>query len=474
MERVVFTGRPLSGPYENADREATLDSPRVVSSDGGVGDEDRMAFRGLLAFTLVLFFRPQDSLPFLEPLHFADVTATFAMLTLIAGRVVRRAAVSRLTPELVLVLALGGLMLATAPFSVWPGGALGVFTTLYLKVIVVFALIVNTVTTRARLIGLVTVIMLGTAYVAVGAVGDYFRGVNLIEGARVGGGLGGLFGNPNDMALNMVTFLPFVIAIALMQGRRLLRAVAIGAVPVIAAAIVFSQSRGGVLGLLAMLLVLLYRLQSIRPNMAVLVLVVSVAVVPLLPASYTERMSSIFNAEQDPTGSREARRLLMREGYRAFLDNPVFGIGAGQFVNYLPDKREVPWIETHNAVLQVASELGMLGLVVFVLLVFRGFAAAFRGMGALSPARPPPLSDSGPDRELALFGAALVASLTGWLAAAMFASVAYYWTFYLVLGLAVAFADISAREANNVVEPDREGFRTAGGAMLALEDGISR
>jgi O-antigen ligase len=474
MERVVFTGRLLPGPDENADPEATLDSPRAVSSDGGAGDEDRMAFRGLLAFTLVLFFRPQDSLPFLEPLHFADVTATFAMSTLIAGRVVRRAAVSRLTPELVLVLALGGLMLATAPFSVWPGGAVAVFTTLYLKVIVVFALIVNTVTTRARLIGLVTVIMLGTAYVAVGAVGDYFRGVNLIEGARVGGGLGGLFGNPNDMALNMVTFLPFVIAIALMQGRRLLRAVAIGAMPVIVAAIVFSQSRGGVLGLLAMLVMLLYRLQSIRPDMAVLVLAVSFAAVPLLPASYTERMSSIFNAEQDPTGSREARRRLMREGYQAFLDNPVFGIGAGQFVNYLPDQRDVPWRETHNAALQVASELGMVGLVVFVLLVFRGFAVASRGMGALSRARPPPPSVSGPDRELALFGAAMVASLTGWLAAAMFASVAYYWTFYLVLGLSAAFADISAREVDNVVKSDRERFPTACGVMLALEDGVSR
>ena len=33
--------------------------------------------------------------------------------------------------------------------------------------------------------------------------------------------------------------------------------------------------------------------------------------------------------------------------------------------------------------------------------------------------------------------AALLASLTGWLIAGMFASVAYYWTLYLVLSLAI-------------------------------------
>ena len=36
---------------------------------------------------------------------------------------------------------------------------------------------------------------------------DYVRGVNLVEGDRVRGAVGGMFENPNDLALNLVTFL---------------------------------------------------------------------------------------------------------------------------------------------------------------------------------------------------------------------------------------------------------------------------
>ena len=48
----------------------------------------------------------------------------------------------------------------------------------------------------------------------------------------------------------------------------------------------------------------------------------------------------------------------------AFKHNPLFGIGAGQFVNYNPDGRQEAWRETHNTFLQVAAELGLVGLFV--------------------------------------------------------------------------------------------------------------
>ena len=146
----------------------------------------------------------------------------------------------------------------------------------------------------------------------------------------------------------------------------------------------------------------------------------------------------------------------MREGYEAFLDNPVVGLGAGQFSNYQPESREEPWRETHNAVLQVASELGVFGLLLFVALVGSGFTAVLRAVAALRRTLRPPPNGSSARHELELFGAALVAGLTGWAAAAMFASVAYHWTLYLVLGLAVTFRDIAVRDANGVLDATHE------------------
>jgi hypothetical protein len=45
-----------------------------------------------------------------------------------------------------------------------------------------------------------------------------------------------------------------------------------------------------------------------------------------------------------------------------------------------------------------------------------------------------------------MYAAGFTASLAGWFVAALFASVAYYWTLYLVLGLALALRDIVQAE----------------------------
>ena len=396
---------------------------------------------------LVLFFRPQDTFPVLEPLHLGYVTAAFALSTLVMGRLARGAAVSCITPELLAVLALGGVMLATAPFSIWPGGAVGVFTDLYWKVILVFALMVNTVTTRARFRRLVTVVVLGTSYIAVRAVTDYARGVNLVEDGRVSGAVGGLFGNPNDMALNMVTFLPLAVALAIVGGRPLVRALALVGVPAIAAAIVFSKSRGGTIGLVTMLLVLLYKVSRLRPGIvAVVGLAVCLATIPLLPASFTARMSSIFNPRKTRRGhvkrapgccvkatrrsssirssgsAQDSSRTTSRTSARSRGARPITPCcrwppsWASSVSSSSSSSREVDSQPSSGA--RPPS-----GERVTAISTARGRAAS---SSCLAPRWSP--------------------SLTGWLAAAMFASVAYYWTLYLVLGLAAAFRDIIVRE----------------------------
>ena len=55
-------------------------------------------------------------------------------------------------------------------------------------------------------------------------------------------------------------------------------------------------------------------------------------------ASYWHRLSSITDESQDDTGSREARRILLRESFTAFLQHPLTGVGAGQFKNYDPER----------------------------------------------------------------------------------------------------------------------------------------
>jgi O-antigen ligase len=450
-ERLAFggTGGVIAGARPEAEARA-----ETVEVDAAAESRDRVAYRALLAFTLVLFVRPQDTIGILDPLHLAEVFGTFGIIALAVGRLNRGLPVAKITLEFGAVLAFGGIMLATAPFSIWPGGSVSVVTELFSKVIVVFMLIINTLTTRARFERFVNVVVVSCSYVAVRAVLDYAMGLNLVEDGRVQGA-GGLFGNPNDMALNLVAFLPLAIILLLGRAKPLLRCVLAIGTPAILAAIIFSKSRGGTLGLVGMVAVLLFHIRRVRPSVAVAVVAVTLITIPLLPASFTERMSSIIHPEEDTTGSREARKRLLREAWQAYLDHPVLGLGAGQFHNYNPTDREETWREAHNAWLQVASELGTAGVFVFGVIVISGFVAGVQASRALRRARKQGKRSRRSkaterwiaEREpLELYAAAVIASLTGWLVAAMFASVAYYWTLYLVLGLAITLRDIARRE----------------------------
>src|SRR5688572_15665035 len=114
--------------------EATIAvAPAASASDRPLRQPKDWAFIGLLLFTFTLYFRPQDSIAPLAALPLSDITAFIALGALVAGRLMRRQSVIRVTPEVLAVVALGGVMVLTAPLSIWPGGAIGTFTDLYLK-----------------------------------------------------------------------------------------------------------------------------------------------------------------------------------------------------------------------------------------------------------------------------------------------------------------------------------------------------
>jgi putative inorganic carbon (hco3(-)) transporter len=410
------------------------------------------AYLGLLLFTALLYFRPQDTFPPLNGLRLAEIAALIGLAGLFFGRLGRGLPLTRLNPELVGVVAFGGVILLLAPFSIWTGGTIGTFTDLYVKVMLIFLLMVNTLTTPRRLEQFLWLIVLAMGYIAFRAIFDYARGINLIENGRVQGALGGMFRNPNDLALNLVTILPLAVALALRARTSFRRLLALGSAALMIGAVVATHSRSGTVGLAAMVILLAVLLVRRRPRLVLAGGLVLALAVPLTPASYWARVASITDASQDDTGSREARSILMREAWAAFLAHPITGIGAGQFRNYNPEGREEAWRETHNVMLQVAAETGVFGLAVFSFLLVRGTFAnrqtrrlLRRASGARARGRPAasaPIVTREEAGDLDIYSAAAAAALGGWFVCAFFASVAYHWTFYYVLALAIAPREI--------------------------------
>lgn len=438
--------RTAAGPAGEAKTESTSS---ILAPHNRRRERTDWAFTGLLAFTAILFLRPQEQIPALNPLHLAEVSALVALAAMVMGRLQRGLSVTRYTPELGGVLGLGFIILATAPFSIWMGGSVATFTEIYSKIILIFILMLNTLTNPKRIDRFLWLIVFASGYIAFRAVFDYARGVNLVENGRVQGSVGGMFKNPNDLALNMVAVMPLAAALAMRAHAMAARVAAVGCALLMVGAVVVSQSRSGTIGLAVMMGILGVGIARRRPALAAAGVLALMFALPLMPSSYWHRLSSITDQSADETGSREARRILLRESFQAFLEHPITGVGAGQFKNYNPEGRQEAWRESHNVVLQVAAELGIVGLATFGFLVVRAVTSGSRnrrllrqaqGRGTRRDASTPVATVVTPeDAEwLRSHSTAMTAALGGWFFCALFASVAYNWTFYYLLALAVA------------------------------------
>jgi putative inorganic carbon (hco3(-)) transporter len=428
----------------------------------------------MLAFTTLLFFRPQDHLAALESLHLAELTAIAGLTAMAVRRLHAGHTLVKINAEVLGVTVLGGLIVVTVPFSIWPTGSLTVFTEIFVKIILIFALMMSTITTPRRLQQMTWVMIIASGYIACRGVIDYVSGVNLVEGDRLGGAVGGMFKNPNDLALNLVTFLAPTLFVIIEETRTPRRVLAALVALVMVVAMIFTKSRSGFLGLIAMIAVVAYYTARLKPGFVIAVVIAGVLALPAMPASFWTRMDSIVNAQEDATGSRAARIRLLNQGLEVFAANPLTGVGAGQFQNYNgPDVVE-KWRVTHNVWLQVAAELGIFGLLTFAFLVARAYTSCFaalrllkrprrrrafshQGVAAAPPGageqaatdqgRRSAADDQLPEddrRILEINAKSMIAGLVGWSVCAFFASVAFNWTFYYVLALAVAGREIVA------------------------------
>jgi O-antigen ligase len=367
--------------------------------------------------------------------------------------------VAKVNTEVIAVIVLGGIIVLTIPFSIWPGGSLKVFSDIYVKIILIYALMISTITSPRRVRQMTWIMIVASGYIAGRGVLDYLRGANLVEGDRLRGAVGGMFENPNDLALNLVTFLAPTLFIIIEEKRATRRLFALFLALLMLAATVFTKSRSGFLGLIAMTAVVLYYTSRIKPGVIFAVLLAGLIAVPMMPSSFWDRMDSIMNADEDATGSRAARIRLINQGFEVFAENPVTGIGAGQFQNYNAPGVVEKWRVTHNVWLQVAAELGLFGLMTFGFMVIRAYSASFATLRMMKLPRRPrrgppgaprqpvvdPLGFSEEERRILDVNArGMIAAMVGWTVCSLFASVAFNWTFYYVFALAVAGREIVA------------------------------
>jgi hypothetical protein len=83
----------------------------------------------------------------------------------------------------------------------------------FLKIVLIFVLIINLVTSHKRLHSLLNLMLICAAGLAVGAIRDFLAG--RYARGRIQGVVGGMFSNPNDLAAALALLVPLAVALAL-------------------------------------------------------------------------------------------------------------------------------------------------------------------------------------------------------------------------------------------------------------------
>ena len=132
-------------------REAATAGPALRPRRRAASTANVVAFRALVAFTVILLLSPQAWFPVLGQLRIAFVAAAITIGAHLLDRLVRRDAAPPFSPEIGIALILVAWAVITVPVSYWVGGSVEVLTNQYLKAVAFFWLVGTLATTERRL-----------------------------------------------------------------------------------------------------------------------------------------------------------------------------------------------------------------------------------------------------------------------------------------------------------------------------------
>jgi putative inorganic carbon (hco3(-)) transporter len=381
-----------------------------------------VSYVGLFLFTAFVFFRPYElfSIPALN--EGAQWVAVFTLLVYFPSQLSAEGNLTARPREVNLALLLLAAALLSVPAAISPGEAWDNFVE-FLKVILIFVVAVNVTRTEWRLRGLLTLVLAASVMLSFSAFNDYRQGRFEFGGERVKGMLGGLFDNPNDLALHLVTMVPLAVGLAFARRGALTKVAYLLCAALFTAGVVVSFSRGGFLGLIAGACVLAWKLGRKRRFLVGALMAVSLLIfVAAAPGDYGGRIISMFGG--DVTGSASARQALFWRSVMVALRYPLTGVGLGCFY-YRGAHDQV----SHNAYTQVAAEMGMAALVVYVLFL----VTPLRRLREIE-------RETLEAKDRASFyylAVGMQASLVGYMVCSFFASVAHLWYVYYLVAYSV-------------------------------------
>lgn len=392
-----------------------------------------LTFIGLIIFTILLFYRPQDISPSLEWLNaaaFPVAVATLAVFIPTQFYLENRPTIW--TKEIKLFLAFIALALLTIPISKNPSVSFEGVKDGLSRIVLIFILFVNALRDQKRW-NVLTILLIGVGIMlSYQTIGLYQKGVFNTEGYRVSTGVG-MLGNPNEMSLFLALIIPLALSLGFASKSSLLKVFSLIVSGFLGVAVLLTQSRTGFLGMAVVAIIMIWKLgKKDRFKVFFIGAIFGISILLFAPGNYGKRVLSIFDSSLDPAGSSVERGDLLKRSIIVSIRNP-WGVGFGNSPSF--GYRN---LETHNSYTQVSSELGILGLSIYLAMLITPLV----GLNKIEKLTYN--NDSTWKPHVLAIG--LQASIGGYMVTSFFASVAYQWYIYYVIILAIGLRRIFALE----------------------------
>jgi putative inorganic carbon (hco3(-)) transporter len=418
--------------------ELTLPSSRrwirstatTVESDG-----PKFAFKLLILFLLILYSNIAIAYPELDAVRPALVVAVGAISMMIFELGQARQTFRFMWLQGLLLIAFLAVCFLSSFTAFWPGYAFGKTMDLA-KIVLIYVVIENTVTTPGRLRTVLMTMVVGGVFPAVGIISHYTQ--HIVRDGRAA--WIGVWANPNEAAYGLLILIPIAFALASQSSWP----VRIGLAAIVGTyllAIFFTYSRGGLMGLVAVLGLAAWKQRSpiVRTMM-----ILGLAGLMLFGAMYWQRSQGFNDISHDGTVTERIGTFVA--GWRMFQASPLVGIGPGcslfAYAVYAPEYARCgcgTQLVVHNSFIQVLGETGLFGFIPFIMLMGVSVFHAWK-------------LQRGP---LNVYAGALEVALWGFLVCSLSGGFSWSWWPYVVIALIMATKHMSASHTSDLTDATR-------------------
>lgn len=394
----------------------------------------RIPFALCLVFIVFSFFRIHEAFPVLNPLRIPSLVA-IATLSVLAWQILLSKQIKPYwSRELNVCMIFVAIVTAGVPFAVSRPTAMAYWTATYWKIAVITVAIAWLVRTPRDFGIAARSLILGSLLISSVAISNKLAGIGLVEGTRVtiARDIGSVLGDPNDLSLILLFPLGFAAAMTVLPTGRWNRLYGAISCAVIIWAIICTQSRGGLLGILSVCGII--GLRVVRSK-ALLVTVGLLAGLVLFAAMGINKRASGGAHEDGIDESAMGRIYAWGAAWKMATSRPLTGVGLDNFVaNYFfySDHWDGMNHAVHSTWFNVLSETGFPGFFCFLYMIGVIFHSAYNSMHQLSQARAPPIMQS--------TALALVAGIVGFCVGGTFLTQGFTWPIYILVSLTAATA----------------------------------